>query len=106
MFVRVTAVPLIVCNRLHIYVQAVKVTWPGARKTETVAHKYSWRRMIVCVLGLYRVQQKCCRFVRVCATAASLIVYNRLHIYVQAVKVTWPGAREKIPLVPNIIGVG
>ena len=96
-----TAAPLIVYNRLYIYVQAVKVTWPRARKKDTIGPKYSWRRMIVCVLGQYLVQQKCCRFVRFCATAAPLIVYNRLYIYVQAVKVMWTRARKKDTIGPK-----
>ena len=57
--------------------------------------------MIVCVLGQYLVQQKCCRFVRFCATAAPLIVYNYLYIYVQAVKVKWPRARKKDTIGPK-----
>ena len=83
-----TAAPLIVYNRLYIYVQAVKVTWPSAREKDTVAPKYSWCRTTVCVSGQYMVHTKCGRFVRFCATAAPLIVYNRLYIYMQAVKVT------------------
>jgi hypothetical protein len=35
-----TAAPCIVYTRLYIHVQAVKVTWPGARKKDTVAPKY------------------------------------------------------------------
>jgi hypothetical protein len=39
-------------------VQAVKVPRPGARKKDTVAPKYSWCRMIICVLGQYLVHKK------------------------------------------------
>jgi hypothetical protein len=53
-----TAAPLIVYNRLYMYVQAVKVTRPGARKKDTAAPKYSWCRIIVCVLGQYVVHKK------------------------------------------------
>ena len=46
--------------------------------------------MIIHVLGQHLDHKKCGRFLRFGATAAPLIVYNRLHIHVQAVKVTWP----------------
>ena len=36
-----------------------------------------------------------------CATAAPLIVYNCLYIYVQAVKVTWLRARKKDTIGPK-----
>ena len=57
--------------------------------------------MIIHVLGQYLDHKKCGRFLRFGATAAPLIVYNRLHIHVQTVKVTWPGARKKDTVAPK-----
>ena len=57
--------------------------------------------MIIYILGQYVDHEKCGRFQRVGATAAPLIVYNRLYIHVQAVKVTWPGARKKDTAAPK-----
>jgi len=53
-----TAAPVIVYNRDYIHVQTVNVTWPGARKKDTVAPKYGWCRMIVRVLGQYLVHTR------------------------------------------------
>ena len=57
--------------------------------------------MIIHVLGQHLDHKKCCHFQRVGATADPVIVYNRLYIHVQAVKLTWPGARKKDTVTPK-----
>jgi len=85
--------------------QAVKVPWPGAREKDTIAPKYSWCRMSICVLSQYLTHTKVwslCTFRRHRCYPPSILPYT-VYVYIglQAVKVLWPGARKKDTVAPK-----